>query len=67
LEEQTPECDHRELEEKIRGLEQQLAERVPDQVEMARDLEHAQAQLEVMRKSAEEYREQVTRILRLME
>jgi hypothetical protein len=36
-------------------------------MELAGDLEDAQAQLEVMRKSAEEYREQVTRILRLTE
>ena len=60
LEQKTPECDHEEMEGRIRGLEQQLAERAPNQVEMARDLEDAQAQLEVMRRSAEEYREQVT-------
>jgi phage terminase small subunit len=41
LEGKISECDHRELEEKIRSLEQQLAERAPDQVEMARDLEDA--------------------------
>jgi hypothetical protein len=55
------------MEGRIRDLEQQLTRRAPDQVEMARDLEDAQAQLEIMRKSAEEYREQVTRILRLIE
>jgi hypothetical protein len=67
MEEKTPECDHRELEENIRGLERQLETRAPEQAELARDLEDVQAQLEVMRKSAEEYREQVTRILRLTE
>jgi hypothetical protein len=67
LEEKAPECNHEGMEEKIRDLEQQLERRAPDQAEMARDLEDAQAQLEVMRKSAEEYREQVTRILRLTE
>jgi hypothetical protein len=67
IEQKTPECDHREMERKIGDLERQLAERAPDQVMMARDLEDAQAQLEIMRKSAEEYREQVTRILRITE
>jgi hypothetical protein len=36
-------------------------------MDLAGDLEDAQVQLEVMRKTAEEYREQVTRILRLTE
>jgi septal ring factor EnvC (AmiA/AmiB activator) len=67
MDEKTPECDHRELEEKIRDLERQLGARAPEETELAGDLEDAQAQLEVMRKSAEEYREQVTRILRLTE
>jgi septal ring factor EnvC (AmiA/AmiB activator) len=65
--EKTTECDHRELEDKIKDLERQLGVRAPEQTELAGDLEDAQAQLEIMRKSAEEYREQVTRILRLME
>jgi hypothetical protein len=67
VEGKTPECDHRELEEKIRNLEGQLRTGIPEQTELARDLEDTQAQLEVMRKSAEEYREQVTRILKLTE
>jgi hypothetical protein len=41
-----------------------LGDRALEQTELAGDLEDAQAQLEVMRKSAEEYQEQVTRILR---
>jgi hypothetical protein len=44
-----------------------LRARAPEQTELVGDLEDAQAQLEVMRKSAEEYWEQVTRILRLTE
>jgi chromosome segregation ATPase len=67
MEEKTPECDHRELEEKIRDLERQLGARAPEQAELERDLEDAQAQLEVMREIAEEYREQVTQIHKLME
>jgi uncharacterized coiled-coil DUF342 family protein len=58
-------CDHKELEEKIRDLERPLRDRAPEQTKLAQDLEDTQAQLEVMRKSAEEYREQVTQILRL--
>jgi uncharacterized coiled-coil DUF342 family protein len=60
VEEKPPECDHSGLEKKISDLEGQLRARVPEQTELAGDLEDAQAQLEVMRKSAEEYREQVT-------
>jgi uncharacterized protein YbaP (TraB family) len=67
LEKETPKCDHSGLEGKIRGLEEQLERRAPDQIELARDLEDTQEQLEVMRKLAEEYREPVTRILKLME
>jgi hypothetical protein len=43
-----------------------LGARAPEQTELARDLEDAQVQLKVMRKSAE-YWEQVTRILRQTE
>jgi hypothetical protein len=39
IEEKTPECDHRELEGKIRGLEEQWERRAPDQIELAWDLE----------------------------
>jgi hypothetical protein len=67
VEEKTPECDHSGLEEKIRDLEGQLTARVPEQTELAGDLEDAQAQLEVMRTSAEEYRDEVNRILKLTE
>jgi hypothetical protein len=56
----TLECTHRDLEEKMRNLERQLGDKAPEQTEQARDLESAQGQLEVMRKSAEEYPEQVT-------
>jgi hypothetical protein len=45
----------------------QLKDRAPEQSELARDVNDDQAQLEVMRKSAGEYREQVTCILRLTE
>jgi predicted nuclease with TOPRIM domain len=63
LEGRTPVCSHGNLEEKVRTLERQLEER--DQTELAGELEDAQAQLIVMSNKAEEYWEQVTRILRL--
>jgi hypothetical protein len=55
IEEKTPECDHRELEKSIKDLERHFEARAPEQTELARDLEDAQAQLEVIRKSVEEY------------
>jgi hypothetical protein len=64
VEGRTPECTHRDLDEKVRDPERQLRDRAPEQTELAGNLEDAQAQLEVMRKTAEEYREQVTGILR---
>jgi hypothetical protein len=67
VEGKTPEYDHRELEGKIRYLEGQLRDRAPEQTDLTNYLEDAQVQLEVMRKSAKEYREQVTQILRLTE
>jgi ribosomal protein S15P/S13E len=63
----TPECGHGDLEEKIRDLERQLAARAPEQADWAEDREDAQAQLVIMRESANKYRVQVTRILRLTE
>jgi hypothetical protein len=67
MEERAPECSHGDLEAKIKELERQLSARVPDQTELAGELEDANAQLEITRKLAEEYREQVTRILKLTE
>jgi prephenate dehydratase len=67
MEEKIPECSHGDLEEKVSDLERQLGARVPKQTVLAGDMEDAQTQLEIMRKSAEEYREQVTRFLRLAE
>jgi chromosome segregation ATPase len=63
----TPECDHGKLEEEIRSLRKQLEERNPDQVEMKQDLEDAKAQVEIFRALAEENRQQVTQVLKLME
>jgi chromosome segregation ATPase len=63
----TLECSHGDLKEKVRDLEKQLGARAPEQADWAGDLEDAQAQLEKLRQSANEYREQVTQIPRQME
>jgi hypothetical protein len=49
-----------DLEENIRDLERQLSARIPEQADLAGDLEDTQAQLDIMRQSANRYREQVT-------
>jgi hypothetical protein len=67
MEERTPECSHGDLEAKIKELERQLSVRAPDHTELTGELEDANAQLEITRKLAEEYQEQVTRILKLTE
>jgi type IV secretory pathway VirB10-like protein len=67
MEGRTPECGHGDLEEKIRNLERQLGARAPAQADLAGDLEDTQTQLKVMRQSANEYRAQVTRNLKLTE
>jgi hypothetical protein len=61
------ECSHGDLEEKVRNLERQLGERIPNQTELAGELEDAKVQLEIMRDSVNEYREQIPRILKLTE
>jgi hypothetical protein len=67
VEGKTPECSHGDLEEKTSNLERQLGERIPDQAELAGELEDAQAQWEIMRASVNEYWTQETRILKLTE
>jgi hypothetical protein len=65
MKERALECGHGDLVEKIRDLERQLGARSPEQADLAGDLEDAQAQLQMMRESANEHRAQVTQILRL--
>jgi chromosome segregation ATPase len=56
----TPECSYGDLEEKVRDLERQWSARAPEQADLTGDLEDAQAQLKIIRQSANEYWEQVT-------
>jgi hypothetical protein len=67
VEERTPDYDHREWDEKVQNLEEQLGARAPEQTHLARDQEDVQAQLVIMMQSANKYQEQVTQILRLTE
>jgi hypothetical protein len=67
IEWRAPECSHWNSEEKVRDLERQLSTRAPEQMDLAGELEDSEALLEIMRQSANEYREQITRILRLTE
>jgi multidrug efflux pump subunit AcrB len=63
----TLKCSQGNLEEKVRDLERQLGTRAPEQADLTGDLEDTKPQLEIMRQSANEYGEQVTRILQLVE
>jgi hypothetical protein len=63
----TPECNHGDLEAKIKDLERQLETRELEQTESNEALEDANTQLEIMRETANKYQAQVTRILKLTE
>jgi chromosome segregation ATPase len=67
MEWRTPQCNHGDLEEIVTNLESQLTASAPEQAYLAGELEDTQAQLEIMRQSANEYQEQVNRILRITE
>jgi hypothetical protein len=58
----TPECNHGDLIEKVRSLEQQLEDRTLKQMELAQVLGDPQAWLEIMRQLASKYWEQITQI-----
>ncbi|KAF8246980.1 hypothetical protein K440DRAFT_644300 [Wilcoxina mikolae CBS 423.85] len=62
-----PKYSHGDLVEKVWSLELQLEGRNSDQTELRQDLEDALVQVEIFKKLADENRERVTRILRLME
>jgi hypothetical protein len=65
LEGRQPECDYREMEEKICNQEQQLEARSSNQEELRQELEDAQAQMELFTRIAEENCKQVIQVLTL--
>lgn len=67
LEGRKPECDHREMEENIRNLEQLLGARSPNQKELWQELEDIYAQMELFKTIVEENYEQVVQVLKLTE
>ena len=60
-------CNHGDLQEKARTLEERLIDRALDQAELQQDLEDANAQLVEERKTVVEYWSQISQILKLTE